>query len=331
MYFFDIATPYRVTFTSEQEAEASAYINRYNGVKPLFRTIYNYTAMNGSKRPNYQKPVLDCFVYDFDTGGKADPFEETKRLLSYLKEHGVTYKISQTSKSRYHATVFCKPITDAYNAQAVLRNAQLYFINKLKLQCDPHLVGDVARVVRIPGTYHTKKRCFCITLTDEEFLQGPESTAKLAAEQRSIQHIMPGKLVSLELLPQQKDFSFLRGLLGTIEHKGFEESEIDHHALYEQLPRCAKRSLRSDPRWQERSWLILTLKDVCGFLEEETTVLLKHYLPEVRFKHCVFEERQVYHIYRGDYPRPRFDSLVTSGFCESDCDCRTRGAYYGDR
>lgn len=333
--FYEVATPKRILLSTEEE-DMKKYLqvlNANNGVKNIYRTIYNFRARDGF-RAAYRTAIIDKIAFDFDFDDQNKeivPYDEAKRLVDYLWEQGLVHEISSSSAGRYHIYIHCeiRNHSDSEKKQ-MLRNAQLFYINLLKLNCDPHIVGDLARIMRVTDTYNVKRKSYCVSLSREEFCKGDEFCKSLTKTQRMKRFLIGEKKIEIEKIAYQSS-SFLKRISASIEgNVQAKIKEFDHDKLFKSLPDCAKRSLVSEPYYRERFLLIMTLKETCGFVQEETEALFKKYFPKYLYDHCVLEEKQVDYLYKTDQMRPAFITLVDEGFCQENCDCKKMGTYLGD-
>ena len=278
---FELGPPRR-TFTDK--LEAVKFINKYNGMKKaVYKTVYKFEEMNGIK-PNYNSAIIDRLFFDFD---KENAYEEAKRFHLYLLGENIKHTLTMSGRG-YH--IFVKTIQyKPQYSKSVIYNAQHHFIDKLELHCDHQVVGDNARLCRVPNTYHTKAKRFCIPLTKEQFYMGDKEIKVFANKQNFVKEKEIG-----ENLFGIRQFDFENENEFKIE---FEDCYVCEDCDLKILPDLIKNLLlKGDLKWRERYIVILYFKDL-GYTMEEVKNILRKYLTEKKFKHCVYEERQLQYLF----------------------------------
>ena len=82
MFQIFIPTKIRIDIKKNNLAYAVQTINQYNGVKNLYRTVYNF-----DKYFHIDTAIVDKIFFDFDPDGENDKLYEVQRLHGYLKEN----------------------------------------------------------------------------------------------------------------------------------------------------------------------------------------------------------------------------------------------------
>lgn len=316
MSIFEVGLPRKLCKTTKEKIN---FINLYNGKKSIYETVYTFTEtkMNGKKEiPVYETAVIDKIVFDFDDKG-CDAWKECNNLHQYLLKDNIKHKVNMSGRG-YHLYIFCDIYRPQF-AKSTLFNSQMNFVNILNLKCDSQLIGDLARLIRIPNTYNLKAKRFCIPLTKEDFEKGDSYCKQLALKQRFInsQSIIGEKLLDLKQFDNQNwneedNLMFIE----TLDIPSSENVEI------KELPLCIDNILnKKDSGYKERGLVILYFKER-GYSKQEIYNILKQHLSPRKFKHCIVEERQLQYLYdiRDDLVFPNCESIKKDGFCPKKCD-----------
>ena len=197
----------------------------------------------------------------------------------------------------------------------VVRGAQEYFINKLKLTVDRQVIGNIAQLARIPNTFHIKANKFCIPLTKEQFEKGNEYIKILSTKQNFVNSIYMGrKLLDIsewDIAPTN-EFNLNLPKIPIENLESLRETK--------DFPPCLAILLgNKNMKWKERYLLIIYLKEK-GFSQKEIFQILKKHLSEKKLKHCIKEEKQLQYLFkRDDLMFPSCESIMKDGFCNSKC------------
>ena len=281
---YEIGLPRKIVTNKE----ALDFINKYNGIRAIYRTVYNFEKMNEHK-PDYNSAIIDKLFFDFDG---ENCWNEANKLHQFLLNENIKHYIIMSGKG-YHIFV----LTTLYkpkNSKSCIYNSQHYFIDKLNLGCDNQVVGDNARLHRIPNTYNLKAMRFCIPITKDQFKAGHEVIKIVAKKQNFIKNISIGDtLFDIEKFDyESKKFEV------SIDKFDFEDSS---NADY--MNNCddfIKQLLsKKELGWRERYLVILYFKEK-GFTRQEVFNILKENLSEQKFKHCIKEERQLQYLFERD-------------------------------
>ncbi len=169
----EVAKPYRRL--CHTESEFYSYINRHNGKVDLFYSVYKIDA-NGK----FENINLNKIPYDFDN---IDSIEDVKKLHNHLKESNIKHLLLFSGKKGFHVYVFTINYEQLKSPKNTLYNAQNYFIKLLNINPDPKIIGDTARIMRIPNTKHISGNKYCIPLTSSDLDKGIEHIRNKAENQ----------------------------------------------------------------------------------------------------------------------------------------------------
>jgi hypothetical protein len=283
---FEIGLP-RKTFTSKEEA--LKFINLYNGKKKaLFQSVYNFKEMENNK-PKYDTAIIDKLFFDFDAN--SDCWNECNKLHQHLKQENIQHFIIWSGRG-YHLFINSIPL-QSKNCKSVIYNSQIHFIKKLDLKCDMQVIGDHSRLRRIPNSWHPKAQLFCIYLSEEDFLKGLEYCKEKAKKQNFKKEIIGEKLFDLKPFDYESE-----KYSSPVPEFDFESSENANYL--QNCPDKIKQLLaKKDLGWKERYLVILYFKER-GFTRKEVLQILKNHLSERKFKHCIYEERQLQYLFERD-------------------------------
>jgi hypothetical protein len=316
MKFFQLGIPHRRTFTLDEEglAESRKIIKDLNGLTPIFRTINDFQGL-----PNHKTAIVSKLFFDFDVDKKNPDDEEyliqARKLHEYLKERNIKHFVYFSGRG-FHIFVLVKPKLARMmnNADEAVRIARLRIINKLNLMSDPS-TKDLMRFARMPNTINIKTNKFCIPLKPEELYLSREEIEKLAETQRfGIDPSCGEELIDITKYDTEKV---------AYEPKEVSKSlhPVDEKFLQKKLPKCILASLSEGScGYYERYAIITALRDACCYSRSDTKKVLKKYLTEEKYYHCVRDEGQVDYLYdRQKLLFPNCTTLKEQGICVKGC------------
>jgi len=304
---FEVGLPRR---TMTDKNDAIKYINNNNGIKAVYKTVYTFEKLNDF-RPDYNTCNINKLFFDFDTG---DAWGECNKLHNYCLEKNIAHMLFMSGRG-YHLFVLTK-MYKTETPKQVIYNAQHHFIDLLNLICDTQVVGDPARLHRVPNTYNLKAKRFCIPLTKEQFDMG-DGTIKLFAEK---QNPISNNVIGEELF----DISNFDYAIENIEYNfkcDYNCDVLNQLDYTKGCPNCIKEILlNTDAGWKERYLLILYFKEL-GYTKQEVADILKNHLSERKYKHCIIEENQLKYLFsRDDLIFPKCDNIEKDGLCTGKCE-----------
>lgn len=301
----EFAKPCR--FFVKSKKELMNYINKYNGKTRCFCSIYNYCQEN-------KTPVIDKVFLDLDRS-----VEDARKVHEWLNKHDLSHVILFSGKG-FHIYIFTEPTL----AKDELRGFQIFLEKELGISIDHQTIGDVARMATIPFTLNTKRMRYCIPLTEDQLYLSEKEISDLAKKQFHEAIIYGQK--KLILSPYSSYCSQTVDFFEKIEESN---AEIDEDKFLKALPSCIAYHLKKkNPNHRERGIIIMYLVEM-GFNENTIKNILKKYLTEEKYIHCVGKgtefykgkrcENQLHYIllkYRsGDWFFPSHQTLISSGFC----------------
>lgn len=318
--YFDIAFPQRIMMSTDDMSKYYNFLNRYNGKRHLYKSVYRFNEKN-DKRVEPKSAVIDKIYFDFD-GPEA--YDATIKFHNWLVERDLYHCIFFSGNKGFNVYVYVESFTpNMYN----LGTLQKAIEKKAGIKSDQQTVGDINRVSRIPNTIHIRSKLYCIGLSVEELYKGEvfirQRAAKTPSKTTLLGNLKLDTTKFFEDLPSNFESEWLIEINNTIK-----ESSINTDRLIKigksimSLPACIKSMLSNkNLRWRQRFFLILYLKEK-GYTESEMVKILEESLSEKKFKHCVYREKQVNHVFSNHhFIFPTCDKMLLEGLCvEENCE-----------
>lgn len=167
------ATPRRRMVKTE--TEFYSLINRFNKVTNCYFSIYSIDELGG-----FQHADIDKIAFDFD-GPEA--FNNLKKLVKYLDDEDIKHCFFFSGKKGFHCYIFTIGYETLKNPKDALFNAHKWFEKELTIENDEHIVGDIARIMRLPNTWHVSGERYCIPLKHFDLTKDIEEIKEKAKEQ----------------------------------------------------------------------------------------------------------------------------------------------------
>ena len=131
--------------------EFNKMIDKYNCVIDCYSTIYSIETPR-----RYDTVIIDKIFFDLDAPKTC--WEATKKLHNHLLKQNLMH-VALFSGGGFHVYVFTKD-NDINNPKNSIKNAQHKIANDAgitigkpkKCDVDEHVIGDIARIARIPNT-----------------------------------------------------------------------------------------------------------------------------------------------------------------------------------
>ena len=297
-------------------AELMQNIERHNKKTPCFVSLYNYYQLPDR---SYNKDIKLKFVlFDFD----ENPYENAKKLFDYLKEKNIKFFIV-FSGGGFHFYIITDNYTKVVNAKMALLNCHKQIIKDTGLVCDNKIIGNVAQIIRIPATLNEKphRSAWCIFVNEEMFLKGYDFVKDYSKNNKFGSFQVIGEKY-LDILP------FDTNKLGDIEVLALTDvaaSEIKSDALLSRIDPCIANLLMQikemGSSFSERYLIISYLKDF-GFSKNQVIEVLRKFLEESKFNHCVYEEKQVDYIFSRNLISAGCSQIQQKGYCVGGTICK---------
>lgn len=294
-------------------------INLYNGKADCYTTLYNYNRELGAQ--NQQTVEVDKIFFDFDEEGCIEDVRRLhKGLLKENKKHIIFF-----SGRGFHVYIFCKVYNLSYPRSAV-KNAQLTYILRLGIGVDDKVIGDIARLARLPNTWNPRRQRFCIPVSSEDLEKGIEFIREKAKKQNFKYDFYGEELLDMKKYDHINEEDAAKiALLKEIPKEGISTNL--------EFPECIKKALaKPDLGYDERYSVILFCRDGLHLFVNETVDILQKYLSQSKFEHCMREAPRKYGQVSYLYERPTLffncDKMKRMGYCSlrGKCDI-IKGVY----
>jgi hypothetical protein len=302
----------RLVFSKE---EFYSLINKFLPYTNLYTSVYSFKQIDSEKnQPIYDSAEIDKIFVDVD---EPSEWEAIKHYHNLLTEQNILHTLVFSGKG-FHIYVFCK-LSDEDVQGWVKKEAIRNFITSTfkKLKYDEVVVGDLARITRIPNTFNFRRKRWCIPLSSK-FLELSYDEICKKAEKQNLEWDFFGKKKIVLKVEEIKN-----------EVKKFNEVDIEDVKkilITEPIfPPFLKKIIDKKKYfwdrsggWKERYLIILWLKEI-GFTFKECVAYLKSILTKPEFVHCVFEEKQPQYLYSKEFTKnpyhfPKIEKLKEYGF-----------------
>ena len=167
-------------------------INLYNGRRNLYTSVYSFSHIKENMRPDYSSAIIDKMYFDLDG---YDSHSQIKIFHEYLKEKNIRHYM-QFSGRGFNMFVFTEK-EDLENKRIALRSCQKEILKEIGIPivrvtkenrdsesgCDKQILGDLARVCRLPCTFNLRGKRFCIPLSEKTLYLNLDEIHKIAKKQ----------------------------------------------------------------------------------------------------------------------------------------------------
>lgn len=212
----EVATPKRKVI--RRVSEFARFIEENNGIHDCYTSVYPLTGM------------VDEIFFDLD-GPKS--LGDTKKMYGWLRNEGYSVIPVASGKKGFHLHILLKPrkyedepTESLESVKHLLLRASLSVLSSIfgggketSVSVDPHPIGDVRRICRIPNTLRPPENLnWCTYLPPDDFLDmTEEDVARHIKSPHSYEYDFDGKLPELTDFPEPEGFE-----LKTWEPVGYE-------------------------------------------------------------------------------------------------------------
>ena len=157
--------PYRI----RRATDLHNYIREFDGVANCAVSVYTFAKENVDPIKRHNSAIFDVIAFDFD-----GDLEETLKDLRNLKKNlfdklGMEALYTFTGGRGFHVYIYFDTFSPKTHIKSFLRFVQEYITKKCELKTvDIQTFGDVARLLRVPGTRHLKTGLYCTPLSQDE-------------------------------------------------------------------------------------------------------------------------------------------------------------------
>lgn len=265
----------------EDKEEFIKIIDAFNGRKNVYTTIYSFGTIKEGKYykiPDYDSAIVDKVFLDLDS---KDSLVNIQKIHTALVKQDLKHTMI-FSGGGFHCYIKCEKANISYKKECVM-NMQRYVAELCKLtigepeknDIDEHIIGDVARISRIPNTYNLKRKCFCIPIKEEDFEQYKTipDFQEFAKLQRPMRFAWYGEkeieTLKYDFVPKDKQAIYDINIPdGKIDIKDFGE---------EKFWNCVKKMIVDRSNHKFWFWGAIWLRDI-GYNKEETKEICKKYM-----------------------------------------------------
>lgn len=193
----EVATPIRTLVTNR--TDFLDFVNKFNGKTNLYSSIYSFQNIFSNK-PIYDSCIVDRIMFDLDS---STCYADAMKLHNKFLEQNIRHTVIFSGRG-FQVFPFTKKVTGS-KSKELITNAQLYYIQLLGIDADMHVVGDLARISRIPNTFNMRRGRYCIMLNSKILNTSYEKIQEFAKTQYFNNHVVFGeKLLDLETVPKVK-------------------------------------------------------------------------------------------------------------------------------
>lgn len=314
----DIGTPQRMKIeTVEQFIET---VKKFNGTKRIFYSLYN--------RNN---PVVDKVWFDFDS---PQSYNNAKKMKDYCIEKNLKHMIV-FSGGGFHFYIFAK--SDITKPQKeLLDRTHRYLAQQLNMtigqpeteDIDCHIIGDIARIVTLPGTYNIRRKRWARSIPDSIFSLGLEAIHNYCRPNGG----PDGKFRLFIYGENLFDFSEIKYKRLDIEMTNIKieyEIKIDDERLQKICPPCIISMLVEKGCFKSRYFSSFYLKEL-GFSSEQINKIAEKYFSKFprtdHFKnnyeqYCKAQGvlKQLFTSSKNDFCFPNCETLQRNSLCPGKC------------
>jgi len=313
-----VAIPYRIICKNKNEFYD--LINRYNGIKSkIYFSIYQC-----DNEKTFNTTLIDKIAFDLDN---QNCIQSAKKLSDWAKSKNYRHCIIFSTGGCW-VYIRTKNHSNIKNHKDCLRNAQHYIAKQCSLtigknpktdDIDYHIIGDISRVARMPGTRDLKREIYAqsvrrINLTTLDNLR------EMAKKQSSKVYWYGSDAIDIKPFDYPLYKSNCEIPIYNINYEITEK-------WMKMLPPCIQAGLITPElaHWKFRWLFTLYLKEI-GFTKQVTNTLAKKYFSKHprndglinNYSHyCKVQVLDL--VYSQNAFFPNCENLYTDGICPGKC------------
>ncbi|RLI75167.1 hypothetical protein DRP04_13760, partial [Archaeoglobales archaeon] len=153
-----------------QNAEELYNLSRFYDFIDCYASVYSFTELS-ERSWIRESAVIDVLVFDLDH--KTDlkiPFKEAKKLVEFLMAKNTTPRLYFSGMKGFHIYIDFPP-AELENPKEVIKRIGGHIANRLNLTTVDYQIFEVARLIRLPLTIHSKTGYKCTPINPEKFLK----------------------------------------------------------------------------------------------------------------------------------------------------------------
>lgn len=280
-------------------------INNNNGWKDLYISVYNF-----NEDPKAYNAIVKYVFLDFDPINNDDivAYNNCQIVVKYLRDNNIAHNVLYSGRG-FHILIDVDTSVSLKNPKKAIKNFVTELHHKTNTLSDNSVIGDLMRVRRCPNTINLKTGRYCIPLFSDEIIKLTLQEIKsLATSPRNIHPTLYLNKLDLQKYDTEAD---------NIHQPINKNNKIIFSNAY--IPCVSKMMLEPNLGYQERGYIITYLRDM-GYSIEDIHNIMKGFLSENKFNHCVNSEHQIEYLYdRTDVLFPSCARLKLEGLCDESC------------
>ncbi|NCD06658.1 MAG: hypothetical protein EOL97_11090 [Spirochaetia bacterium] len=296
-----IALPNRIEVKNWKEL--SNIITIWNNKVRIWISLYKYSFSNTSDF------IIDKIWFDFDN----NEWENLTILHNWLLEKKYKHFIVFSGKG-FHCYILTNK-KELKNNKIALMNAQNYIMQETKIEVDKQVIGDIARVVGLPGTFNCRRGRWIIFVSSKDLEQGEDYIKQKAESEQFGDFEMFGEKL-FDMTEWDTGIAEYRAEISIVDDF---DSKIKEDELLKAVPPCIANILLHlkdlENSYNERFIVIAYLLNELGYSEKMVEDTLKKFMTPKKFFHCIKEERQISHIAKRVFVPVGGSKIRSLGYC----------------
>src|SRR3990167_75824 len=295
MAFPERSGPYRIVYNVEQMIEC---INKLNGRKNIYTSVFSFkklkTNQYGQIIPDYNSVIIDKLPFDMDN---EKSLINVKKMHEILISEDIAHTFLMSGKG-VHSYIFTNEGDLEYPKQA-LKNAQIFFANKVGLSIGDPIIGDIARVMGMPYTYNIKHKRWRIPLTEKDLDCSLDEIREMASRNDCHNLKYPIKIFGRKLI-DMKLFDYLPPIDQNDDEIAIPALEHMKHISKEKFWPCVENMIVKQSGCHPWYWATIWLRDM-GYSKKEADKIMEFYLSQFKrtdgyindYQHYKFSDRHL--------------------------------------
>jgi len=330
-----IAYPFRRTCKDKEE-----FYRVFNSVNGLKAKIY-YSVYKCNEEGMFDETNINLISFDIDS---KDAISVLKRINKVCEKEDLK-RTFIFSTGGFWAYILAKNGSGLKSPKYALRLAQIDIAKKAKLtfnkknekgvvdphinDIDYHIIGDTARVARLPGSYDMTRELFCIPISIEDINKGLDHIKEIAKTQQFKFYVYGNERLDM------KNYD--------IEAPRCEDVEVPDDIEYRYnskgIPPCVLGWLTKKEKavYRARFFATVWMKEK-GFPKKLIRELAKKYWERYprtdglknNYRHWL-KVKVMDYVYNRDLVFPKCEALYLEGLCDGKCKYFGTANLYFDR
>ncbi|MEM5866354.1 MAG: hypothetical protein QXG39_00340 [Candidatus Aenigmatarchaeota archaeon] len=310
----EVANPNRRLVYSKEEFYN--FVNKFIKFTNLYTSVYHFRVVDRERnKPFYDSAVVDKIFIDVD---EPSELPNLLNIHQWLCKKELLHTIIFSGKG-FHLYIILKELDEGLSGWIKKEAIRRWVLDNIQnLKFDEVVLGDLARITRIPNTFNFRRGRFCIPLTSEHLEKSYEEICEIARKQNFKYEFFGKKKVSLNVKEVKSTWENLEKNFKFEERGQVILTPIDFPPFIKKIIEKKKKFWDKSMGWKERYIIILWLKEN-GYTFKECVEYLKTILTKEEFIHCVYDEKQPQYIYSKEFTKnpyhfPTIPCLLRYGF-----------------